>query len=173
MFLYDRAAEPTSLPCALGDVAPCHANEAPPPTSKPPEASHYRCAVFRELAKGCTCRGGEARHHDLLLRFRLPPAVLQTLPHRLVLRSVDGTILRAQQLSTAELFPSPSGAEVRFTYLPEAISYTLKTEGCDPPQDLLPGTPYPLLSSLGAFRAPTIPADDALALISAGSCDVV
>lgn len=63
VFVFDPAAEPTGLPCKIGDVGPCRAASRAPRTpadpTPPDERAPYRCGAYRSVSSDCPCRGGE------------------------------------------------------------------------------------------------------------------
>ena len=149
IFVYDPAAEPQSLPCALGNTGPCKSNcgplaTAPDPDGKPP----YRCKIYQAVASKCPCQGGADVNHDLVVRIPLPLDVVNGFEHVLILESDDGTISRTQTLKSDARALDADESEIFFPNLPHAHQYRLRAEGVPDPYEVFPFTPFEDLSDL-------------------------
>ncbi len=159
VFLFDPAAAPQGLPCALGSLAPCRASCGPPaaapdPGGKPP----YRCKVYQKVAKKCPCQGGVDLSHDVLVHIPVTLSDAQNMPHVFVLESDDGTIRIEKALSSDARALTDSSCELYFTGLPEAHQYRLSYQADGVTNVLFGFTPY---DSLPDVVLPTsLPIDD-------------
>jgi hypothetical protein len=177
IFLYDPAAEPQNLPCALRTLGPCKSNcgplpEDPDPDGKPP----YRCAIYKDVAKNCPCQGGPDLSHDVLVHVPVTLTQAQSLGHVFTLESDDGTIEIQQSLASDSRALDDLTCELHFTALPENHSYRLSYVDDGPTNVLFDFTPYDELPNVvvtpdpsfdpgpvGQLFAAMISADDAFA----------
>ena len=130
-FVFDGAAGPKALPCALRSLGPCKANTGPMPTTADPENPPYRCKIYQEVAKKCPCQGGADLSHDLILRFPIKLKEADALPHTYELESDDGTITRTRKLASDGRANAKERVELYFEHLPLVHAYkvTCKDDG--------------------------------------------
>ncbi|MEX1365935.1 MAG: OmpA family protein [Nannocystaceae bacterium] len=94
VFVFDPAAAPQDPPCAIGDVGPCRAIlDEPPPAEtedgEPNPGPFYRCQYYQQVATCCRSVGGPDLAHDVIVRFFMPLADANALPHRFILEAED------------------------------------------------------------------------------------
>ncbi|HET9956618.1 MAG TPA: OmpA family protein [Polyangiaceae bacterium] len=129
VFLFDPAAEPSGLPCQLRQLAPCKSNLEPASSTAQRERP-YRCRIYQKVAERCPCQAGPDLSHDLVLRFPMTLASANTLPHRYILTSEDGTINQTRELASQARANEQQRAELTFEHLPDTHRYRLI---CDEP----------------------------------------
>ena len=148
IFVYDPAAEPQSLPCALRTLGPCKANcgplpKEPDPDGKPP----YRCAIYKQVAKKCPCQGGPDLSHDLILRFPVTLKEADDLPHSYTLESDDGTIKLEKKLASDGRANDKQRVEIVFQHLPLTHAYQVTCNGDGDPYGLFDFAKLPVLQA--------------------------
>lgn len=159
LLVFDVAAQPQGLPCALRSLGPCKANvgpevKEPDPEGKPP----YRCKVYQEVARRCPCQAGVDLSHDLLLRIPVTLEEAGTLPHVFVLESEDMTITMSRSLAGDARVEEPGWVRLFFPDLPPMHRYRMRCEGTEEPYLVFDLTPYPELHTVGQGGA--TPLDD-------------
>ena len=148
VFVFDVAATPQGLPCALRSVGACkgqlRGENEPPKDEKRP----YRCKVYERVSRNCTCHGGADLSHDLIVRIPVTLREAQDMPHVFVLEADDGTIRAEKRLASDARALDDGWCEIYFAALPELHSYRLLCEMDGYRRELFPFTRYEAIPNL-------------------------